>query len=148
MQKCQWLFWRPNTTRFGKWGLYVVEMLISLRPKHWLTLSRLGNLKIVLRSGTSHTRKQGGLKTVCGTTNITRLGYNPSPFWVGWIHNIGTLDGSLTTIISRGSGTQSQLFTFNNVVVYLPFMWPDLFPTKSSHLSMLFHTCASSPKFQ
>jgi hypothetical protein len=30
--------------------------------------------KIVLRSGTSHTRKQGGLKIVCGTTNITKLG--------------------------------------------------------------------------
>jgi hypothetical protein len=37
-----------------------VEMLIGVRPKHQLTLFHLGNLKMVLRSGTSQYSTQGG----------------------------------------------------------------------------------------
>jgi len=35
------------------------EILIGLRPKHQLTLFRLGKLKMVLRSGTSQYSTQG-----------------------------------------------------------------------------------------
>jgi hypothetical protein len=37
-----------------------VEMLIGVRPKHQLTLSRLGKPKMVLRSGTSQHSTPGG----------------------------------------------------------------------------------------
>jgi len=37
-----------------------VEMLIGVRPKHQLTVFRLGKPKMVLRSGTSQHSTQGG----------------------------------------------------------------------------------------
>jgi len=37
-----------------------VEMLISVQPKHQLTLFHLGKPKMVLRSGTSQHSTQGG----------------------------------------------------------------------------------------
>jgi hypothetical protein len=37
-----------------------VEMLIGVRPKHQLTLFRLGKPKMVLRSGTSQYSTPGG----------------------------------------------------------------------------------------
>jgi hypothetical protein len=70
-----------------------VELLIGVRPKHQLTLFRLGKPKMVLRSGTFPsflTRKQRGLKILYSKpkdsvwyNNTTRLGYHPSPFRVG-----------------------------------------------------------------
>jgi len=123
-------------------------MQFGLQLKHWLMLFSVGKLKIVLWSGTSHTSKHGGLQIVSGTTNITRLGKNPSPFLVGWMPNNRTGDGSLTTIDSRGSRTQLQPFTFINAVLILHLMWPCSFLTKWSHLSPLFNTCMSLPKFQ
>jgi len=98
------------------------------------------------RSGTSHTMKQGGLKIVCGTTNIMRLGWYPSLYSLYSIHNIGICDGSLTTMISRGRSTQSQPFNANNAVLDLQFVWLGVFPTKLFHLSPLLKTSAPSPK--
>jgi len=129
-------------------GLCGVEMLIGLCLKHLLTQFCLGKPKIVHRSRTSHTRIQGRLKIVCGTTNITKIVKDQCLLMLGWIHNIGIHDGSITTIISRGSGTQSQLFTFNNTVLYLHFMWLGFFPTMGSHSSPPFNTFMSAPKLQ
>ena len=51
-----------------------VDMPIGVQLKHRLILFRSGKLKVVLRSETSCTWKQLGLKIVCGTINLTRLG--------------------------------------------------------------------------
>jgi len=53
--------------------------------------------------------------------NMIRLGLNPTPFRVSWMDSIGTYNESLTTIVSKGSGTQLQPFTMNNPVLYSNF---------------------------
>jgi len=123
-------------------------MLLGWWPKQLLTLFCLGKQKMVLRSGTSHTKKQVRLQIACGTSNIMRWGKNTTPCGVGCTHNIGTWDGSLTMSISRRSGTQSRHFNFQNAVLYLHLMWPSLLLRKWSHPSPPFNTFTPSPEFQ